>query len=1618
MEERERAVAPPPPSADPPKLRDTIEEVRARIAPGERPLAEGLVRQLLDRSGSDLLQTAAVAELAGMALTMFRFLLEPGRNEPRVAITTPSSENGDWNAPPFVLQTLLHDRPFIVDTVEECLQQAGCAARRFLHPIFRVERDTRGTLLSTSSNPDLGHAESMLYIELDRIADPEALTQQISDCLGDVVLATNDYQAMRHKAEELADELRTRALPRPWNADVDELAAFLDWLGNKNFVFLGYREYRFSGQGGERSGAVRAGSGLGLLRKEARSNYVATRPLPDIVRRRLSEAPLHMMSKTNAQSTVHRRTHMDYIGIKDVDAAGVVVGERRFIGLFTQRAYAQEPMTVPVLRMKLASILEAEGASEGSHDYKQIVAAFNSMPRVELLALDAADLQDSIKTIIAATGGTDLRVALHPDSLRRGAFVAVVMPRERFSEDIYHRIEARLIELLAAGAVLERRLAIDESDQVRMHFYVAARGDSLRSLPAAELRSGLLTLMRTWDDRLREALRAERSREQAIALTARYTAAFSASYKASTDTAAALRDIASIEALAATRAPQVEWFNPSAATGSDPRFTVVKLYLVDEELVLSDFLPVLENLGLKVFAQDPVDLDVPGIGVVRIHSFFVQDRNGARIDVDSAGARLRPALLALYRQRVENDRLNGLILSAGLEWRQVDLLRTYVLHGVQIGTAPSREALTHALVAHPRSAGVLWSFFDAKFNPLDPTPPRDRDKLRLAELQTKFVATLDDVESVVEDKMLRGLLGALAASVRTTYYRPGSEASGTIAIKIDCRKLPQLPGTQPILEIYVHGQEVEGLHLRGAKVARGGIRLSDRPDDFRTEILDLMRTQTVKNSVIVPGGAKGGFVVKRRPGTTVTAAQVVSAYRTFIGALLDLTDNIVQGRVESPVGTLLHDDLDPYLVVAADKGTATLSDIANDISQQRNFWLGDAFASGGSNGYDHKKVGITARGAWECVRRHFREMGRDADRDELTVIGIGDMSGDVFGNGLLLSRRFRLRAAFNHQHIFIDPEPDAGVSYNERERLFRLPRSTWADYNAQAISDGGGVYLRSAKAIPLSPAAKRMLGIDDPGPSGDAVVRAILCMEVDLLWNGGIGTYVKATDETNLSVGDSANDAVRIDGAQLRVRVVAEGGNLGLTQRGRIEYALRGGRLHNDAIDNSAGVDMSDHEVNLKIALSAPVESGQLSLNERNALLADLEDEVSHRVLAHNRRQARIISLDQLRSQTRLNEFRDQLIQLESEGALDRRAEALPERETLRNRRGAFLGLARPELAVLLAHSKLALQQALLSSPLPDDPYFERFLRGYFPDAVNARFGIAIRSHRLRREIIAVEAANMLIDTMGTTFTGRISRDEGAPTAAVVRAWNIVSAACDAAPLWQQVVEGDPPLTIQAEARCCLALEAALERATKWVIETQPPDAPSAEMVEGLATPMRELLALLPDVLPPVSRAAYESAVEALAGEGVPRALGQSIARLQRLAELFEIAEIAAGLEVARPLVAQVYYRTGELVDLDWVIAGLRDLPAEDRWERRAVEELHHSLTQARREITNEILAERHQDEPGEVGQYLAAYAEKRADKLSRIGRVVNDLKGARRPTLAALLVVVKELGRLVGLPT
>jgi glutamate dehydrogenase len=1108
--------------------------------------------------------------------------------------------------------------------------------------------------------------------------------------------------------------------------------------------------------------------------------------------------------------------------------------------------------------------------------------------------------------------------------------------------------------------------------------------------------------LRHWDAQFLAQLNTMYTPADAGRLAERYSVALPPAYKAATAVADALGDIRALETLAATHEAQIE----IVADGSQPnrQVSALKLYLPGQRVSLSDFVPVLENLGLRVISEDWYALQLTS-GTAYLQTFLVQDVLGY-VEVPRVAHLLIPALHALRAGYCDNDRLNRLILHAGLDWRAVMALRTYIEYARQTGVTASRAALLEALTTHPNSARRLFRCFSAKFDPTaGPANAAERLHGGYVEAETAFNDSLNQVDSLAHDRILRALATTIRATVRTNFYAGGGDGEARpIAIKLDCRHLPHLEGPRPLFEVYVHAPGVDGIHLRAGKVARGGIRLSDRPDDFRREVLALMKTQVVKNAVIVPTGAKGGFVLRGKEPTVNAAARVEQAYRTFIGAVMSLVDNLEHGLIIPPPGQLCYDDPDPYLVVAADKGTAALSDVANSIATRNRYWLGDAFASGGSNGYDHKQLAITSRGAWECVRHHFREMERDADTDALTVVGIGDMSGDVFGNGMLRSRNLLLRAAFNHSHVFLDPAPDAPRSFAERERLFRLPGSNWDRYDTTLLSPGGGIYERRAKTINLSRAAQAMLGLDRALVTGEELVRAVLCMDADLLWNGGVGTYVKASNESHAEVGDPANDAVRVNAADLRVRVVAEGGNLGFTQAARVEFAVRNGRINTDALDNSAGVDLSDHEVNLKIALQPLVARRTLSTTERNALLEELSEDVCQRVLSHNRRQALAVSLDQQRSQTHLATFRDLVIGMESTVGLDRQAERLPTREALRARRGTFLGLARPELAVLLSYAKIDLQHRILASPLAEDPAVARYLENYFPATITERYSEGVRHHPLRREITTVELANRLIDTMGMTFLAETAGSTGRDIIDIVRMW-VAAVLIGNADDVIRAAEIAPASTTAAALRSIYnAIGQTLTHSTKWLLQTQPATASIATLVERFAQPVQSMLLQLAP-RPQTTFAQWPDT-------GVDPLLAERVARLGSLADVLEIAFISSEADIPVERVAVAYAGVDTLVDLAWMRDTLHTLSdGDDRWQRRAAEGLIEETLHARRRLTRTIINQHGTDgiDQRSLDQYRAAHGA----QLASLQQLINDVRASPKPMLAAMLVVSRELNRL-----
>ncbi|CAM5697272.1 NAD-glutamate dehydrogenase [Streptomyces hirsutus] len=1283
-----------------------------------------LQRYYLHTAPEDLVGRDPV-DVFGAAFSHLRLAENRPQGTANVRVHTPTVEENGWTCSHSVVEVVTDDMPFLVDSVTNELTRQGRGIHVVIHPQMVVRRDLTGKLIEVSAAPAGGelphdaHIESWIHVETDRESDRGDLKQITADLLrvlSDVREAVEDWGKMRQTATLLAEGLPDEPVPVDVpGPQVEEARELLRWLADDHFTFLGYREYQLRD---DDSLAAVPGTGLGVLRSDPHHATDEDHPvspsferLPADARAKAREHKLLVLTKANSRATVHRPSYLDYIGVKKFDADGNVVGERRFLGLFSSAAYTESVRRVPVIRRKVEEVLERAGFSPNSHDGRDLLQILETYPRDELFQTPADELQAIATSVLYLQERRRLRLYLRQDEYGRYYSALVYLPRDRYTTGVRLRIIDILKEELG-GISVDFTAWNTESILSRLHFVVRVpQGTELPQLSDQDrerIEARLVEAARSWADGFGEALTAELGEERAAELLRRYANAFTEGYKADHTPRGAVADLVRLEQLDDEQNFDLSLYEPVGATPEVRRF---KIYRKGEAVSLSAVLPVLQRLGVEVVDERPYELRRDDGSVAWVYDFGLRlpkAADGADHLGDDARERFQEAFAATWTGKAENDGFNALVLSAGLTWRQAVVLRAYAKYLRQAGSTFSQDYMEDTLRNNVHTTRLLVSLFEARMS-----PERQGAGFELVDALLEEVdAALDEVASLDEDRILRSFLTVIKATLRTNFFQ---EASGGrphdyVSMKFDPQAMPDLPAPRPAFEIWVYSPRVEGVHLRFGKVARGGLRWSDRREDFRTEILGLVKAQMVKNTVIVPVGAKGGFVAKQLPDPSVDRdawmAEGIAAYKTFISALLDITDNMVAGEVVPPVDVVRHDGDDTYLVVAADKGTARFSDTANEVAQAYGFWLGDAFASGGSAGYDHKGMGITARGAWESVKRHFRELGVDTQTQDFTVVGIGDMSGDVFGNGMLLSEHIRLVAAFDHRHIFIDPTPDAALGHAERRRLFELPRSSWADYNTDLLSAGGGVFPRTAKSIPVNAQIREALGLDSgvTKMTPADLMKAILKAPVDLLWNGGIGTYVKASSESNADVGDKANDTIRVDGKDLRVAVVGEGGNLGMTQLGRIEVALHGGRINTDAIDNSAGVDTSDHEVNIKILLNTLVANGDMTVKQRNKLLASMTDEVGRLVLRTNYAQNTALANALAQSKDMLHAQQRFMKHLVREGHLDRALEFLPTDRQIRERLSAGQGLTGPETAVLMAYTKITVADELLSTSLPEGP--------------------------------------------------------------------------------------------------------------------------------------------------------------------------------------------------------------------------------------------------------------------------------------------------------------------------
>ncbi|NUK12569.1 NAD-glutamate dehydrogenase [Streptomyces lunaelactis] len=1617
---------------------------------GERPdqgaLLTYLQRYYLHTAPEDLADRDPV-DVFGAAVSHYRLAENRPQGTANVRVHTPTVEENGWTCSHSVVEVVTDDMPFLVDSVTNELSRQGRGIHVVIHPQVVVRRDLTGKLIevlpSESNGKALAHdalVESWIHVEVDRETDRADLKQMTTDLLrvlSDVRETVEDWEKMRDAALRIAEELPSEPTADDLrDQEVDEARELLRWLADDHFTFLGYREYELTEN--DALAAV-AGTGLGILRSDPPHSEDESHPvspsfsrLPADARAKAREHKLLVLTKANSRSTVHRPSYLDYIGVKKFDAAGNVIGERRFLGLFSSAAYTESVRRVPVIRRKVQEVLEGAGFAPTSHDGRDLLQILETYPRDELFQTPVDQLRSIVTSVLYLQERRRLRLYLRQDEYGRYYSALVYLPRDRFTTDVRLRLTDILLEELNGRTPVDFTALHTESVLSRLHFVIRVQpGTELPDLTDADkdrIEARLVEAARSWADGFGEALNAECGEERAAELLRRYGNAFPEGYKADHSPRAAVADLVHIDQL--TRSGKdfaLSLYEPVGAGPGERRF---KIYRGGEQVSLSAVLPVLQRLGCEVVDERPYELRCSDRTTSWIYDFGLRlphaEGNGDYL-ADDARERFQDAFSAVWKGEAENDGFNSLVLGAGLSWRQAMVLRAYAKYLRQAGSTFSQDYMEDTLRTNVHTTRLLISLFEARMS-----PARQRAGTELTDgLLEELDGALDQVASLDEDRILRSFLTVIKATLRTNYFQSAGDGNGMrgqeavggaqhgyVSMKFDPQAIPDLPAPRPAYEIWVYSPRVEGVHLRFGKVARGGLRWSDRREDFRTEILGLVKAQMVKNTVIVPVGAKGGFVAKQLPDPSVDRdawlAEGIACYKIFISALLDITDNLVAGEVVPPADVVRHDEDDTYLVVAADKGTASFSDIANEVAVAYNFWLGDAFASGGSAGYDHKGMGITARGAWESVKRHFRELGLDTQTEDFTVVGVGDMSGDVFGNGMLLSEHIRLVAAFDHRHIFIDPNPDAATSYAERRRLFELPRSSWADYDKELLSQGGGIHLRTAKSIPVNAQLREALGIE-PGivkMTPAELMQTILKAPVDLLWNGGIGTYVKASTESNADVGDKANDAIRVNGQDLRVKVVGEGGNLGLTQLGRIEFDRNGGHINTDAIDNSAGVDTSDHEVNIKILLNGLVTDGDMTVKQRNKLLAEMTDEVGKLVLRNNYAQNVALSNAVTQSPSLLHAHQRFMRRLGRDGNLDRALEFLPNDRQIRELLNAGKGLSQPELSVLLAYTKITLADELIGTALPDDPYLRRLLHAYFPKPLREKFGEAIDGHALCREIVTTVLVNDTVNTGGSTFLHRLREETGASVEEIVRAQTAAREIFELSVVWDAVEALDNVVPADVQTRIRLHSRRLVERGTRWLLGNRPQPLVLAETIDFFAERVEEVWAELPKMLRGADLEWYQGILDELTEAGVPESLALRVAGFSSAFPTLDIVAIADRTEKEPMAVAEVYYDLADRLRITQLMDRIIELPRADRWQSMARASIREDLYAAHAALTADVLTVGNGTSTPE--ERFKAWEQKSGALLGRARTTLEEIQGSDAFDLANLSVAMRTMRQLL----
>jgi glutamate dehydrogenase len=1595
-------------------LNAVCEQILKKLPNKEALLCSEFTKQFFGTMSTDDIKLWTEDDLYGAALNFWSMIEKNNTAESKIKIYNPDFERYGWRSTHTVVEVLTKDMPFLVESIRNTINRMGFVLHLAVNMGgIRVHRDEQGELTAIISKESEGEAyqiEAPMFFLIDRQTDTHVLNKleaQLQNVLQDVHLVVKDWMPMRENVISTLEEL-DKAKAFCHIEDVQESQEFLKWIENHHFTLLGIVDYQLEKNQGDLILQPIKGTGLGVL-SDGRSEVssINLSELPKEAQKYFLSKKIITISKSEVKSLVHRNAFIDTISVKRFDAKGEVIGERMIVGLFTSAAYYSHIRDIPLLRQKVKRILEASKLDPRSHAGRILLNILETLPRDDLIQGTESDLLEISQGIFHLQDRKRIKLFTRHDAFNRFLSCLVYVPKERYNTELRMAMEEILKSTFNASAIIFSTM-FSESVLARIHFVIQLKKGSPRPSQTVlnEVESQLIEVGRTWGDDLQSFLIENYGEEQGNGLNNRYRNAFPAGYTSHFSPRVAVVDIKYLELINPHHSLQMNFYRE--LDDADGYFRL-KLYQKDTTIPLSDVLPIIENMGLRAISERPFSIKLENGELYWINEFTMSYPVTPSLDIEDIREHFQQAFLKVWVGQAENDGFNKLVMAAGLNWREVMMFRAYAKYFKQMGINYSHDYIEAALLHNIHLAKKLSQYFDVRFNPEFQGERLVIQNHLLEEMQQD----LENVSNLDEDKIIRQYIAIIKYTLRTNFYQLGSEAEfkSYVSFKFFSKDIPGMPKPYPKYEIFVYSPRFEGIHLRCSEVARGGLRWSDRKEDFRTEVLGLMKAQQVKNAVIVPNGAKGGFVPKNLEhckNRDEVWAEGVACYQSFIRSLLDITDNYVKGELVRPHQVIPYDDVDPYLVVAADKGTATFSDYANEISKEYNFWLGDAFASGGSNGYDHKKMGITARGAWESVKRHFYYLGKDIQTTPFTVVGIGDMAGDVFGNGMLLSEHIQLLAAFNHMHIFLDPNPDTAISYAERQRMFNLPRSSWEDYDASKISAGGGVFNRSAKYIPISPEVAQRFNIQEDRLEPNELIKRLLCSQTELLWSAGIGTFVKSSKESNIEVGDRTNDAIRVNANHLRCKVVGEGGNLGCTQKGRIEYALRGGRIYTDFIDNSGGVSCSDKEVNIKILLDGLVKNGDLTLKHRDVLLSEMTDEVAALVLKENDQQTKAISLLASQAPLQVDLHIRYMDHLEKAGKLDRKIEFLPSTSVLLERKQNDKGLSIPEIAVLNCYSKILLKEEILSSNVPEESYFKEVLISYFPKQLAKKYADAMQSHPLKREIIATKISNLIVNEMGFTFIYRLQDETGAPASAIVSAYLIARSVLKMDETLSNLELLQHNISAQSMVEVQMLHIRVLRRLTRWLLRTQRRRLQIQQTIDKYYESVQTFRMILPSILSERYRAYYDKRIAEWMDKGLSEVMSQSLATLNGMFAIFDIVEISFRKSISIETAAAAFFAVGDYLQLDYIRLQIIAYSASNQWESLSREALRDDLDDQQRQLTESVINEG--DDFATFTNHLKEWSTTHRGLIERWNHLLDSFRSCNTLTYTMFFVATRDL--------